>query len=277
MTATEQKLFPGEKILFRTRLHWLVIARHIMSALTVGVIMEVILFLILFGLTFTTVKLPAALNVNKLDAASYVVVLLPFALVGIIGGWLDLIASELALTNQRVLIKTGSLRRRAFEVNLSDERTFRIRKPPLSKLLGFKTLTLSDGRNFSFVDPADLVQKKEAAKAPKAPPLPPEEKLRPGQVPRTQHSVFEGVENPTEHSQRLIRQASEQIKHGHLTEAKAIVRELLKIDPDNANVWYLAGHLASSPRRKKEAFERALSLDPGHKKARQALDLLAGS
>ncbi len=276
MTVSQPNLFPGEAILYRTRLHGLVIVRHALAALTTGVILEVIFFILLFAATFLGARLPAALDINKLEWTSYVLALLPFLLAGLLGGLLDHARSELVLTNQRVLIKAGAIRRRAYEVNLSDERAFQIRQPFLSKPLGFRIFDLSDGHSFPFVDPQGLVQKREPPPAPKLTP-PPEEKLRIGEVPRSQRAAFADIETPAERTQRLIRQASEQIKFGHLTEAKAIVRELLKLAPDNANVWYLAGHLSSSPKKKKQAFTRALSIDPDHRKARQALDLLGGS
>jgi hypothetical protein len=225
------------------------------------------------GISFTGIRVPPALDVNRVNwATAPLLGLAPFLAAGVFLGLLDFLGSEMALTNQRVMIRSGVLRRSTLELILSDRRGFQIRKPPLSKPLGFKTISMGDGRNFSFADPKDLVQKKEPPK-PKPEP-PPDEKLRLGEAPRSQSAAFADIEMPGERSQRLIRQASEQIRYGHLTEAKAIVRDLLKTDPDNAHVWYLAGHLASSPRKKREAFERALKIDPDHKKARQALDLL---
>lgn len=271
MAVTADNLSPGEQILYRTRLHGLLIVRHVLGALTVGVILEVVAFAALFAATFLGVRLPAALNVNQLEWTSYALLLLPFLFGGLLGGLLDLARSELALTNQRVFIRAGALRPRVYAVSRSDERAFRVRQPLLSQPLGFRVLDLSDGHSFPFADPQGLVQTRTP---PPSRPAPPAEKLPLGATPRSQSAAFADIETPAERTQRLIRQASEQIKYGHLSEAKAIVRDLLETAPDNANVWYLAGHLAASPRRKRQAFERALRLDPEHRKARQALDLL---
>jgi hypothetical protein len=44
--------------------------------------------------------------------------------------------------------------------------------------------------------------------------------------------------------------------------------------PNNADVWYLVGYLSSGPEKKKQAFERALRIDPSHRKAREGLSAL---
>src|SRR4051794_12475987 len=98
MTAPEPNLFPGEAVLFRTRLHWLLIVRHILSALTIGAILEVIAAFVLTAITFLSVRLPAGLDINKLNWATVPLLgLLPFLLFGIVGGLLDFFNAELIL------------------------------------------------------------------------------------------------------------------------------------------------------------------------------------
>jgi tetratricopeptide (TPR) repeat protein len=86
--------------------------------------------------------------------------------------------------------------------------------------------------------------------------------------------VFDDIELPTENTQNLLRDAAQQIKLGNRQKAQQITQQLMENDPNNADVWYLAGYLYSSPEKKRQAFERALRLDPAHKKARQALNSL---
>jgi hypothetical protein len=53
-----------------------------------------------------------------------------------------------------------------------------------------------------------------------------------------------------------------------------VVQGLVQSAPTNADVWYLAGYLTTDRERKRAAYNRALSIDPGHRKAREGLAAL---
>lgn len=71
-----------------------------------------------------------------------------------------------------------------------------------------------------------------------------------------------------------LKQAARLVEMGDTLGAREIVSAVLKADRENPNAWYMAGYLATSPERKRQAYERALALNPQHVRARAALNKL---
>ena len=112
MSYVESNLIPGEKVLYKTGLHWVVLVVPIVVSTVVGVF---------FGL------------------ASLVFIIIPAA-VCVLLGYLRRKATEMAVTNKRVIIKTGLLRRRTFELLLSKVESISVDEGLLGRMLGYGTV-----------------------------------------------------------------------------------------------------------------------------------------
>lgn len=281
MSYFEDRLAPGESILISTRLHWLSIVQHGLLALTVGIAVEIVLFLLLIIAQFLRFMLSPLHATNSPDFDAnllYLVGIVPISICGLILGLINYRASQVVLTNQRIFVKTGIFRRRLFELSLNLPHRFTLRTPPLGRALGFKLLQFPRASGskqrfarFTFVDHQNEI---ETWIAKRAPTYHPDQQPKPGASARRPLLIVEEVEFPDEYTARLLREASQHIEHNNPTAARRIVERLLQSDPDNANVWYMAGYLSSSPEKKRLAYERALEINPRHKHARQKLDAL---
>lgn len=278
MTFFDNRLAPGESILVRVRLHWLNVVLSVLLALTVGVMLEIVLFLLLLVAQFLSLQLGAQLSRIPVDFSLnplYLAGLLPIAFCGLVLGLLNYFGSQVVLTNQRLFVRTGVFRRRLFEFSLNLPRRFRIRTPALGRALGFRQLVFlrADGtpQRFAFVDRRGEFEAWLAQRAANVPGQSPEQ---PDAAPKQPVIIVEETEFPEEYTARMLREASQHIKHGNPEAARKIVTRLIQSDPDNANVWYMAGYLSSSPEKKRQAFERALEINPRHRQARQKLDAL---
>src|SRR5689334_3361223 len=99
MSYVESNLIPGEQVLYKTGLHWIVFFGPVF-------------FAALFGM----VGLPMLFLRESAIAGFF---LLVFAALLVLLGYLTRKATEMAVTNKRIVIKTGLLSRRTFELLLS--------------------------------------------------------------------------------------------------------------------------------------------------------------
>src|SRR5437016_3404891 len=106
LSYVEENLTPGEQILYQTALHWIVLFWPMF-------------FAVLFALPGLFILLGSIFSKDSRGAAvaglTWLVVAGLFALFG----YLRWKATEMAVTNKRVVIKTGLLNRKTFELLLS--------------------------------------------------------------------------------------------------------------------------------------------------------------
>jgi uncharacterized membrane protein YdbT with pleckstrin-like domain len=130
----QKTLIAGETVLYRARLHWVVLSWH---ALIGGV-------LAIAGLALLIASIAAANRDHTAPGAGAVggglLVLLGAAVV--IVGILKRNATEIAVTNKRVLIKTGFFGRTTVEIFLSKIESVVVDETFLGKTLGFGTVTV---------------------------------------------------------------------------------------------------------------------------------------
>ena len=121
MSYVEKHLMPGEQVEYRTTLHWLVFV-------------------------LPTLLLIAAIWLFSLggDIAKILAYIL---MVGVLGTGLSAVierrTSEFAVTNKRVLIKTGLIRRHSLETLLSKIESIGVAQTLLGRILGFGTIVIS--------------------------------------------------------------------------------------------------------------------------------------
>ena len=115
MGYVDSNLNPGESVVYRTSLHWII---YLMPVILLG-----------FG---------ATLALSPPHWAG--LVLLAVGLLMVLASWIRQISSEFAVTTARVIVKTGFLSRRTIEINLSRVESVQVEQPLLGRMLGYGTI-----------------------------------------------------------------------------------------------------------------------------------------
>ena len=110
-------LDPGETVAYEGRLHWIV---YLTPMLILGVGIGVAL--------------------SGLYAGG--LALLAMGLVSLLVAWVRQVSSEFAVTDRRVIIKTGWLSRRTIELNMSKVESVQVDQDILARLLNYGTITV---------------------------------------------------------------------------------------------------------------------------------------
>jgi uncharacterized membrane protein YdbT with pleckstrin-like domain len=129
MSYVESNLISGEKVLYRTGLHWVVLVAPII----VGAF---------FGLPGLVVLVAGVASKDGAPAAwgGLMMVLIAVACVGY--AVLRKRSVEMAVTNRRAIIKGGILSRRSFEVLLSKVESIGVEEGLLGRMLGYGTVVV---------------------------------------------------------------------------------------------------------------------------------------
>lgn len=134
MGYVDDNLLPGERVEHRAALHWVIYARPIRNGL-IGA-----------GIMVATVALLASARsdlwwVFALGVGTGVVLMIAAA-----GGLLAAIArgltSEFAVTNKRVIVKTGFISRDTLELNLAKVETVGVQQSVAGRILGYGTIVI---------------------------------------------------------------------------------------------------------------------------------------
>ena len=132
MGYIEKTLLPGEAVVYRARLHWIVLLREIMLTVALGGLGFAALGLSMSGATRHATGPVAWAGVLALIIAAAVLV----------GGIVRRNATEIAVTSRRLLIKTGILSRNTIELMLAKIESVNVTESALGRVLGFGTLTV---------------------------------------------------------------------------------------------------------------------------------------
>jgi uncharacterized membrane protein YdbT with pleckstrin-like domain len=136
MSYVSKSLVPGETLLYETRHHWIVLIGSLLMALLLGIPG---LFLLFEGLTKRPELSPYARKVPG-GTGSFLMaggVLVIISLIGLLWGSAKRNATEMAVTNRRVLIKTGMGNRRTLDLMLSRVESIGVEETMWGRLLGY--------------------------------------------------------------------------------------------------------------------------------------------
>jgi uncharacterized membrane protein YdbT with pleckstrin-like domain len=132
MGYIEKNLIGGEQVAYRSGLHWIVLLRAMVVAALLGLLGVVML----------------AEGSQVKDTQSRQVVL-ALGVVAILAGTIDLLAAvirrsgaEFAVTNKRVIFKTGIMRRSSEEVFLSKVESVTVNEGVLGRMLDYGTINV---------------------------------------------------------------------------------------------------------------------------------------
>ena len=134
MSYVEKHLIPGETVQYQTNLHWIVMLGH--AGLAAFFLLAAIAFLVF---SFSTWH----------NAESHSTALIWLALVSLVvaGVFLGIgvvkrNATEMSLTNKRVIVKTGLVTRRTIELLLSRIESVVVEEPAMGRVLGYGTVII---------------------------------------------------------------------------------------------------------------------------------------
>lgn len=134
MSYITKTLVPGEKVVYSTRLHWIVMLGHLVGAV------------VLWGLggyvLWYAYAHPQMESTSRHIAAYGGAALLLCGLIVLFAGTLRRNATEMAVTTRRVVVKTGLASRRTIEMLLNKVETIEVTEPGLGRILGYGSITL---------------------------------------------------------------------------------------------------------------------------------------
>jgi uncharacterized membrane protein YdbT with pleckstrin-like domain len=132
MGYVEQNLISGEQVAYRTGLHWIVLLRAIIVAAVLGLLGVVML-----------------VESSQVKDAQFGQVVTGVGIVAIVVGAIYLLAAvirrsgaEFAVTNKRVIFKTGVMRRSSEEIFLNKVESVTVNEGMLGRALNYGTINV---------------------------------------------------------------------------------------------------------------------------------------
>jgi len=132
MSYIEKHLIQGEKVVYKTRLHWVMLVIPILLGLVILVPGIALLMPAVFG-NKNASSVPLAIGGGFLILLAAIV---------IIRGFLMRNATEMAVTNMRIVIKIGVASRRTVELLLSRVESIVVEETPAGRMLGYGTVVI---------------------------------------------------------------------------------------------------------------------------------------
>jgi hypothetical protein len=134
MSYVEKHLIEGEKVIYATGLHWILLTRAILLGL-------------LFGAPGVALLVVSVRDRGDANGTSTPMIwggiaLLVLAGAGIFVGVVKRNATEMAVTNKRIVIKVGLATRRTFELLLQKVESIGVEEPMMGRLLGYGTVVI---------------------------------------------------------------------------------------------------------------------------------------
>jgi membrane protein YdbS with pleckstrin-like domain len=270
MGYIERNLIAGERVIYKTGTHWWVwLPSLLITSLLLAIFQPAVPFIVELSRRF-------AADLPQID--SYIVffgiVIILFSALQTLGGFIRWLTDEISVTNLRIVSKRGWLLRRVTEISLSKFEACEIAESLFGRLLGYKTLIITGtggtAHRFEMVRRARALRDHILAQAAAAPAVPSPTIPRAPTGQSALEDVFVGATAPVEE----VRRAAQFVKEGKRQEAAALVKQLVSQYPQDADVWYLVGVLHTDPFRQRDAYQKALEINPNHRLARAALQKL---
>jgi len=134
MSYVEKHLIEGETVVYKTRLHWIVLVGPVLLGLLIGVP----------GLALLARSSTGAGDKNAASESMMVggAILLAVALGFVVRGIVSRNATEMAVTNKRVVAKVGVASRKTIELLLSRVESIGVEESVAGRVLGYGTVIL---------------------------------------------------------------------------------------------------------------------------------------
>ena len=135
MSYVEKHLISGETVQYQTKLHWIVMLGHVVIAAVLALIGVGLLVTPWSSVNGSLVSYAAVL---RWAGAVFLVIAAIFLAIGVVRRG----ATVMALTNKRVIVKTGLASRRTIELLLSRIESVVVEEPALGRVLGYGTVII---------------------------------------------------------------------------------------------------------------------------------------
>jgi len=134
LSYIEKHLIPGETLQYQTKLHWIVMLGHV--GLTAFFVLAGLALLVFSWNTRHSGESHSNILIWLALAAFFVAAIL----LGV--GLIKRSATVMALTNKRVIVKTGLASRRTLELLLSRIESVVVEEPAMGRVLGYGTVII---------------------------------------------------------------------------------------------------------------------------------------
>jgi hypothetical protein len=135
MSYVESNLVPGETVIYQTRLHWIVMLGHMI----VGIFLLALPGAVLLYYAFAHTEIdPRSLQIMKIGGVALIV----GGVIVILVGMVRRSATEMAVTNRRVVIKTGLASRKTIEMMLNKVESIEVSEPAAGRMLGYGSIVV---------------------------------------------------------------------------------------------------------------------------------------
>jgi uncharacterized membrane protein YdbT with pleckstrin-like domain len=133
MSYVEKNLIPGERIVYRTGVHWSVLVGPTIVAAVIAAP----------GIALLAYRDRIASNEIPVDAATVAgIVLVVVAAIVLAYNVIKRNATEIAVTDRRVIIKTGMTSRRSLEIMIAKVESIGIDETVMGRVLGYGTVVI---------------------------------------------------------------------------------------------------------------------------------------
>lgn len=134
MSYLKASLVPGETVVYQTRLHWIVMLRHIL--------LGVLLLAGSGALLSYLLHQPRSGNSSEHLMEGGAAALLVCGIAAILVGVVRRNATEMAVTTRRVVVKQGLVNRKTIEMLLNKIETIEISEPMAGRMLCYGSITI---------------------------------------------------------------------------------------------------------------------------------------
>ena len=135
MSYVDSNLVSGESVVYETRLHWIVMLGQLILGLLAFVVPGVAL--LSYALESTRIE-PGRVHLMQGGGAALIIL----GVMIIFLGMMRRNATEMAVTNRRVVIKTGLASRRTIEMLLNKVESIEVNETAFGRMLGFGTIVM---------------------------------------------------------------------------------------------------------------------------------------
>ena len=135
MSYVEKHLISGETVQYQTKLHWIVMLGNVLIA---AVLAAIGVGLLVAPWSTVNGSLVSYTAVLRWAGAVFLVIAAIFLVIGVVRRG----ATVMALTNKRVIVKTGLASRRTVELLLSRIESVVVEEPALGRVLGYGTVII---------------------------------------------------------------------------------------------------------------------------------------
>ena len=131
MSYIDSNLVPGETVIYETRLHWIVMLGHLVAGCVLALPG---LFLLVYAIETQS----ADTHMMEFGGIALIVV----GLITILIGMARRNATEMAVTNHRVVVKTGLAGRRTIEMLLNKVESIEVNETAMGRAIGYGTIVI---------------------------------------------------------------------------------------------------------------------------------------